>query len=257
MKAHEDQVDKSKIYIGTSGWHYAHWVGPFYPEDAPPDAFLAYYARKLRSVEINHTFYQLPDPATLAKWRDSTPAGFLFACKASRYITHMKKLKDPAPATRRFFDAVTMLGNKLGPILFQLPPRWCVDADRLTRFLEALPERLRFAFEFRDESWFTPRICELLARHNAALCAYDLDRRRSPVKVTASFVYVRLHGPDGPYRGQYDGWTLCGWARRFLTWSKAGLDIYCYLDNDELGYAAQDAMRLAEMVADRSTDAGS
>jgi uncharacterized protein YecE (DUF72 family) len=240
-----------KILIGTSGWHYPHWIGPFYPKGIHADAFLEWYARKLRSVEINNTFYHLPEPAILAQWRDATPARFVFACKASRYVTHMKKLKDPVSATSRFFDAVTNLGDKLGPILFQLPPRWHADPERLARFLDALPQDFRYAFEFRDESWFTPRVYDLLQRHDAALCAYDLDRYRSPNKPTASFAYVRLHGPDGPYRGQYDGRTLRGWARRFLAWRKAGLDVYCYFDNDEGGYAAQDALKLCDMVVER------
>jgi uncharacterized protein YecE (DUF72 family) len=250
-------VAGGKIHIGTSGWHYAHWVGPFYPEGTEPHAFLAYYARGLHSVEINSTFYRLPEPATLAEWRDITPDGFVFACKASRYITHMKKLKDPARTIRRFLAAVATLGGKLGPILFQLPPRWRVDVERLARFLAALPEQFRFAFEFRDESWFTPEVCDLLARHGAAFAAYDLDGRRSPVRVTAGFVYVRLHGPDGPYRGQYDGRTLAGWARHITAWREAGLDVFCYFDNDEAGYAPQDAMRLAGMVASGGADGGS
>jgi uncharacterized protein YecE (DUF72 family) len=244
-----------EIYIGTSGWHYAHWSGPFYPESMKADAYLSFYASKFRSVEINNTFYHLPEPKTLAQWRDITPPGFLFACKASRYITHMKKLKDPGQTVCRFFDVIATLGPKLGPILFQLPPHWHLDSERLRLFLAALPGGLRFAFEFRDESWFAPQVFELLEQRGAAFCAYDFNGRQSPVRVTASFVYVRLHGPDGPYRGQYSGRTLAGWAKRFLAWQKSGLDIYCYFDNDEAAYAAQDAMRLAGMVAGRSAAA--
>jgi uncharacterized protein YecE (DUF72 family) len=245
------------VHIGTSGWHYRHWIGPFYPDGTSPDDFFAWYAGNLRWVEINDTFCQLPQPAVLAEWCDRTPRGFVFACKASRYITHMKKLKDPTETTARFFAAIVALGDKLEPILFQLPPRWHIDADRLARFLDALPAGFRFAFEFRDESWFTPRVFELLARHDTALCAYDFDGLRSPMRVTASFVYVRLHGPDGPYRGDYDGRTLFGWTRRFLTWRKSALDVYRYFDNDEAGFAAQNAVRRARMAARRSTDAGS
>jgi len=237
------------IHIGTSGWHYPHWVGPFYPEGTRPEDFLGFYARRFGSVEINSAFYRLPDRATFARWRDGTPRGFLFACKASRYITHMKKLKDPAQSTTRFFDAAAALGDKLGPILFQLPPRWRADTARLARFLEALPGGFRYAFEFRDPSWFTPPVRKLLAAHGAALCIYDLDRRRSPVAVTADFVYLRLHGPDGPYRGKYDGRTLFGWTRRVIAWRKSGLDVFCYFDNDEKGYAPADALQLARMVA--------
>ncbi len=237
-----------RIHIGTSGWHYAQWVGPFYPEGARPETFLAYYARVFRTTEINSTFYRLPTPEVLAAWRERVPSDFVFACKASRYITHMKKLKDPPQACRRFFEVVDTLAGKLGPILFQLPPRWRVDPDRLEAFLAALPRDRRFAFEFRDESWFTPVVYDLLQRHQAAFCVYDLGGRCAPARVTADFVYLRLHGPGGPYRGSYDAGALAAWARRILTWRKAGLDVYCYFDNDEQGYATQDARRLMELV---------
>ena len=236
------------IHIGTSGWHYGHWVGPFYPEGVKPEDYLAYYAGRFAAVEINNTFYRLPAPEVLAGWRVSTPPAFMFACKASRYITHMKKLKDPEQSIRSFFDAVDVLGAKLGPVLFQLPPRWHVDAARLRTFLAALPGGHRYAFEFRDETWFTPDVYEALADHNAAFCIYDLDRSRSPVKITADFAYVRLHGPDGPYRGQYDGRTLSGWVRRFRRWTGEGRDVYCFFDNDERGYAVDDAHRMLQMV---------
>jgi uncharacterized protein YecE (DUF72 family) len=240
-----------RIHIGTSGWHYDHWVGPFYPEGSRPDTFLAYYARVFPTTEINNTFYRLPAPEVLAAWRDRTPGDFTFACKASRYITHMKKLKDPRQSCERFFEAVEMLAGKLGPILFQLPPKWRVDPGRLEAFLAALPRDHRFAFEFRDESWFTPAVYDLLGHHRAAFCIYDLGGRCAPDQVTADFVYLRLHGPGGPYCGSYDAGALAIWAGRILTWRKAGLDIYCYLDNDEQGYATQDARRLMELVGPR------
>ena len=240
----------AEIHIGTSGWHYDHWVGPFYPERMKPDAFLGFYAEHFGAAEINNTFYQLPEPGTLAEWREATPGRFLFACKASRYITHMKKLKDPDDSIRRFFEVVGALGDKLGPILFQLPPRWRVDSGRLAAFLEALPGGRRYAFEFRDESWFTDEVLELLSRHGAAFCIYDIAGRRSAIEVTAEFVYVRLHGPGAAYEGTYDGRTLHGWARRFRGWRDEGCDVYCFFDNDQNGYAARDALRIKEMLAD-------
>src|SRR5512139_3472241 len=151
------------IHIGTSGWHYHHWRGPFYPEDMSSEEFLSHYARSFQTVEINNTFYQLPSSETLAAWRDGTPRQFLFACKASRYITHMKKLADPAQTTARFFEAIQILGPKLGPVLFQLPPRWHANVDRLRTFLRSLPKTFRFAFEFRDSSWFGPATYAALA----------------------------------------------------------------------------------------------
>jgi uncharacterized protein YecE (DUF72 family) len=236
------------IHIGTSGWHYDHWVGPFYPSGMRPEAFLAHYAHSFRTTEINNTFYRLPRPETLAAWRDRTPQGFIFACKASRYITHMKKLRDPEVSCRRFLEAVEVLADKLGPILFQLPPRWRVDPGRLMAFLAALPRRRRFAFEFRDDSWFAPEVYRLLRRSDAAFCIYELAGRRAPVEITADFVYLRLHGPGGPYQGRYDDRALAAWAARILMWRKAGHDVYCYFDNDERGHAARDARRLIEMV---------
>lgn len=241
----------TRIHIGTSGWHYEHWVGPFYPEAVPAEDYLSFYAERFAAVEVNNTFYQLPARETLVSWRDGTPGDFLFACKASRYITHMKKLKDPRDSLRRFFEVVEALDPKLGPILFQLPPRWHVDVERLEGFLEALPAGRRYAFEFRDESWFAAEVYDALARHNAAFCIYDLAGRRSPVEVTADFAYVRLHGPDRAYRGSYDGRTLYGWLRRFLRWRGEERDVYCFFDNDEKGYAALDALRMMEMLGRR------
>ncbi len=236
------------ILIGTSGWHYRHWVGPFYPDDMRPAEFLPHYARFFATTEINSTFYRLPTTPTLASWRDATPPGFVFACKASRYITHMKKLRDPEPSAKRFFQTIEALGDKLGPILFQLPPRWRADADRLAAFLAALPSGGRYVFELRDESWSTPAIYKLLERRNVALCIYELDRRRSPIEITADFIYLRLHGPGGPYQGSYDDRALADWAARLLTWRKAGLDVYAYFDNDEKAHAVGDARRLCARV---------
>ncbi len=237
------------IRIGTSGWHYVHWVGPVYPQDMPANAFLDFYGQHFGTAEVNATFYRLPSRKTLIGWRERTPPGFVFACKASRYITHMKKLKDPSPSTSTFFSTIDALEDKLGPVLFQLPPRWHADPQRLAAFLKALPGGYRVAFEFRDETWFRDDIYDLLAEHNVALCAYDLNGHRSPVILTANFAYVRLHGPGGPYRGRYDGRTLRGWARKLMSWQEDGIDVYFYFDNDEQGYAALDAQRLLAMTA--------
>jgi uncharacterized protein YecE (DUF72 family) len=240
-----------RAYVGTSGWHYSHWVGPFYPAGTSGSAYLSHYMRWFRTVEINNTFYQLPARATLAAWREATPTDFVFACKASRYITHMKKLTDPERSTTPFFETIAALGTKLGPVLFQLPPRWSANPPRLESFLETLPPGNRFAFEFRDESWFGRDTCDVLAAHNAAFCIYDLAGRRSPLKVTADFAYIRLHGPAGPYRGRYGRRNLRHWAREFSTWLHAGKDVYCYFDNDENGFAVQDALVLRELIEGR------
>jgi uncharacterized protein YecE (DUF72 family) len=215
-----------------------------------PADFLPHYAGLLDTVEINNTFYRLATPAAAGAWRDATPPGFLFTAKGSRFVTHMKKLKDPEEGLRRFFEPLAPLGAKLGPVVFQLPPRWRADLGRLTAFLQALPPGRRRAFELRDESWLAPDTYKLLERHGAALCLWDLAGRQSPVRVTADFVYVRLHGPGGPYQGSYADEVLAAWAARMLAWRAAGISTYCYFDNDDRGYAPLDALRLARRVRD-------
>jgi uncharacterized protein YecE (DUF72 family) len=236
------------IRIGTSGWSYDHWVGPFYPEDLPRDRRLRYYAERFRSVEIDSSFYGLPRRSTLRAWRDEVPADFVFAAKASRYITHMKKLRDPRQGLDRFLKRMGALGDRLGPVVFQLPPRWRFDAGRLEAFLQALGRGFRCAFELRDPSWLNAEALALLERHRAAFCIYDLGGFLSPKEVTADFVYVRLHGPGGPYQGSYGDAALSGWARAISGWSRKGLSVYCYFDNDDRGYAASNAARLQEML---------
>lgn len=237
-----------KIHIGTSGWSYKHWKGRFYPPDLPAGKWLAWYAGRFRSVEINHSFYRLPREETLEAWKGTVPQGFLFAAKASRFITHMKKLQDPGKTVPPFLERIGVLGDALGPILFQLPPGWRFDADRLSSFLDSLDASRRYAFELRDPDWINDRALEILSRRGAAFCIYDLDGRLSPKEVTADFVYVRLHGPGGAYRGSYDARTLAGWAGAFSTWCAGGREVFCYFDNDEKGFAAENARRLAGMV---------
>jgi uncharacterized protein YecE (DUF72 family) len=239
------------IHIGTSGWHYRHWVGPFYPEGMPPSKFLRFYAEQFHSVEINNSFYKLPSENVLREWKNTVPRGFLFAVKASRFITHMKKLKDAQGSFQKFFDRVAVLEETLGPILFQLPPRWRSNPERLEEFLSSLPGGLRYAFEFRDPSWFCPEVEAVMRKHRAATCIFEFDYWLSPRVLTADFVYVRLHGPAGRYQGQYSEDVLAGWAADFRRWSRGGKDVYCYFDNDQAGYAAQDALRLQDMVRRR------
>ncbi len=241
-------ASRGELRIGTSGWHYDHWIGRFYPEKARKADLLSIYTETFDSVEINNTFYQLPSPETLSAWSEQTGEGFLFACKGSRYITHMKKLKDPKESVARFFEVVDALGNKLGPILFQLPPNWRANAERLEAFLDGLPDGHRYAFEFRDESWFAPDVLAALYSHGAGLCIYELGDQRSPLEVTADFVYVRLHGPGEAYQGEYDAGTLAAWSRLISGWRDDGRDVFCYFDNDEKAYAAFNARSLLALV---------
>lgn len=237
---------KKKIFIGTSGWHYSHWKGPFYPKDLPEKHFLEHYVQHFSTVELNRTFYSLPKRKVFEDYGATVPRSFLFSVKASRYITHNKKLKDPKLPLRRFFHAVTGLKKHLGPILFQLPPHWKANPERLETFLKALPKRYRYAFELRDPRWLTDEIYLLLKRYRAALCIYDFEGSASPKILTAPFVYIRLHGPkSAAYQGRYSMAALKKWA----AWiRKQECDVYCYFDNDQAGYAALNALELAKLL---------
>jgi uncharacterized protein YecE (DUF72 family) len=240
---------RGRCYIGTSGWSYRHWRGPFYPRGMAKGAEqLCFYAERFDTVEVNGTFYRLIEVDTFGRWREQTPERFVFACKGSRYLTHMKRLKDPKQGVGRFFERVEALEDKLGPVVFQLPGRFKPDRERLARFLAALPRRRRYAFEFRDPAWFEPAILKLLAEQDAALCLYEFAGQQAPLEVTASFVYIRLHGPEGAYKGSYDDRALRTWAKRMRAWAKKGLDVYCYFDNDDRGLAPKNALRLKELL---------
>ncbi len=188
-------VGEVKIFIGTSGWHYKHWLGVFYPPGTSGGEMFEFYARHFDTVEINNSFYRLPTANTFDNWRESSPRNFCFAVKGSRFITHMKKLKDPKISSAKFFLLAERLEKKLGPILFQLPPRWKLNLERLSAFLDDLPARHKYVFEFRDESWLVTPVFELLRRHNAAFCVHDFADMKVPREITADFSYIRFHGP--------------------------------------------------------------
>ncbi|WP_029898979.1 DUF72 domain-containing protein [Desulfohalovibrio reitneri] len=236
-------------FVGTSGWSYPHWRGTFYPGGLPRDEELAFCAERFGALEINNTFYSLPGREAVLGWRKAVPKGFPFAVKASRYLTHMKKLKDPRQGVDSFFAAVDALGPNLGPVLFQLPPNWRVNIKRLRAFLDALPDGRRFAFEFRDTSWITEETLDLLRERKAAFCIYHLAGYFSPKEVTTDFIYIRLHGPGDKYQGSYPERDLADWAGAISAWTAEGLDVYCFFDNDQEGYAAHNAARLAEMIS--------
>lgn len=235
------------LHIGTSGWHYKHWLGRFYPERTPASKMLAFYQQHFDTVELNNSFYQLPKKPALESWRDSTPDAFCFAVKGSRFLTHMKKLKDAEAGLQKFLGAVETLREKLGPVLFQLPPNWEADVDRLRSFLTLLPAYHRYAFEFRNPTWEQPAIYHLLGEFKVARCIFDLAGYQSPLDVTADFTYVRLHGPGGKYQGSYSDKALAIWARRIRQWRGKLQAVYVYFDNDDSGYAAANALRLKEL----------
>ena len=241
------------IYIGTSGYHYKHWRNIFYPAGTQPAHYLQHYLHYFSTVEINNSFYRLPTSETFANWRLAVPDNFLFSVKASRFITHMKKLKDPQQSFGNFLQNVVALEEKLGPILFQLPPRWSCDLLRFEQFLKALPTGFLYTFEFRDHSWYNEAVYNLLRQYQAAFCIYDLEQHQSPILVTTHFVYIRLHGPLGKYNGSYSDEALHEWAARAVNWAQAGKAVYIYFDNDIGGHAVVDAQRLQHLVTTLSS----
>ena len=238
------------LRIGTSGFHYKHWIGNFYPARMPAPHMLAHYVECFDCVELNNTFYMLPKIETLQRWRDATPAAFQFAVKGSGFITHNKKLSEPRHALQNLIPRVTEgLGKKLGPILFQTPPQWQMNTERLREFLAALPRHLRFAFEFRHASWHCTQVYELLSRYNAAFCIYEIAGLQAPIAITADWTYVRLHGPgQQKYQGNYSHSALQGWAERIAAWSALSA-VHLYFDNDHHGYAAANALALKRLIA--------
>ncbi|PWT86667.1 MAG: DUF72 domain-containing protein [Blastocatellia bacterium] len=249
MKAHQ-QVTGSTILIGCSGWQYRHWRGDFYPQKLPLDRWLEYYASRFDTVEINNTFYRLPEGVTFGQWRRRVPRGFVFAVKASRFLTHMKKLKDPEDALALFFCRARALGPSMGPVLYQLPPRWPVNIERLRVFLRKLPKNRLHALEFRDVSWYGDTVIDLMKRYKIALCLHDMQGSASHRLTTAPFVYLRFHG-TAKYAGSYDDETLEGWADWLSDQARAGLCVYVYFNNDVGGHAPRDAARLQAMINKR------
>ncbi|MGN6491458.1 MAG: DUF72 domain-containing protein [Agriterribacter sp.] len=241
-------MKKAAIYIGTSGWQYAHWKKRFYPDKLSTKDQLSYYATKLSTVEVNNSFYATPVKQHLQKWAATVPETFLFAIKVNRYFTHLKKLHTTKAEITQFVKLVSHLGNKLGPLLLQLPPRWKVNIERLKTFLDTLPPKHRYVFEFRNDTWHTQEVYDLLQKHNCALCIYELEHYISPLVLTADFVYIRLHGPAQKYRGSYSAATLGKWAKNCRKWLQQKKDVYVYFDNDEKAFAPANALQLIEKV---------
>jgi uncharacterized protein YecE (DUF72 family) len=236
------------LNIGTSGWHYQHWRGSFYPAKLSSAEMLAWYAQQFSTVEINNTFYRLPTQDALLRWRQIAPPGFTFSVKASRFITHLKRLREPHDPIARFFSRVGLLGDRLGPILFQLPPNWPLNFERLEQFLPALPLKHRYAFEFRDPSCYAAETYDLLRRHNVALCLHDWRGMSWPIELTADFTYIRLHGPQGTYQGNYTPGMLRNLGKRILQWQYQLADIFVYFNNDQGGYAIKNAKSLEKFL---------
>lgn len=239
----------TQVHIGTSGWTYDGWRGPFYPADLPKKDWLSWYAEQFSSTEINGSFYRTPSLAAVAAWHEQTPEDFVFAWKASKFITHWKRLSEKSVNSIELMETrLKKLRRKIGPVLFQLPARFKADRERLASFLKLLPKRYRYAFEFRDKSWYDDSLLEVLGNRNVALCISDHVDAPAPWQVTADFVYVRGHGPTGEYHSRYPQQTLTEWHRIIGKWRRQRIDIYCYFDNDQKSAAPKDARLLQQMV---------
>ena len=237
------------LHVGCSGWNYKHWRGSFYPADLSQKEWLQWYARHFQTVEINNSFYRLPEETTFEHWRAQSPPGFVFAVKASRYLTHMKKLRDPGEPLDRLLSHARGLGRKLGPILYQLPAQFRIDIPRLETFLDALPRRRRHVIEFRDVSWYVPQVFELLEQHGVVLCLHDKDGSAIDSQFVGPFVYVRFHGTNGRYHGSYSDAALSAWAQTLADRWRRGQPVYAYFNNDPNADATRNAATLKRMLS--------
>ncbi len=246
----------ARTFVGTSGWNYKHWSdGVFYPRGMKQGEWLAYFARHFDTVEINNTFYHLPARRVFEDWHASTPPNFTFAVKASRFITHMKKLADPQEHVRNFLENASGLREKLGIVLFQLPPYWKFNPDRLEALFDFVSTQeivpgLRSALEVRHESWNVEECFEVLRRYNVSLALADWPGLTIEGPVTADFVFLRRHGPGSLYASDYPDSYLRRDARRIQGWVTEGKDVYIYFNNDAYGYAVKNALRLKELLGE-------
>lgn len=236
--------------VGTSGWHYEHWRRVFYPGDLPKSKWLAYYCQHFSTVEINNSFYRLPSETAFQQWRDTVPAGFVFALKVSRLITHLKKLRNSEAPLKLFLDRANLLQDRFGPLLYQLPPMMHRHDDVLEEFLKLLPANRRHTFEFRHESWLDAEIFKILAKYNVALCLLDMPDMTTPTIATADFAYMRFHGSTDLYASNYSDGALRRRARDLREMSKRQnlKAVYIYFNNDAYGYAVKNAMTLKSIL---------
>ncbi|HXG23450.1 MAG TPA: DUF72 domain-containing protein [Chthonomonadales bacterium] len=237
------------VRIGTSGWMYKDWRGIFYPQNLPTREWLSYYMQHFDTVEVNNTFYHLPLSQTFDRWREIAPAGFLYAVKASRLITHYRKLEDVAEPLQNLLERARRLGPHLGPMLYQLPPRWPCNLSRLREFLALLPTGLEHVFEFRDPSWCCMEVRDLLTERGIGFCIHDLHGFECPLWVTGSVAYIRFHGPgQARYTGRYDMESLQIWAERIDAYRRGGCCVYAYFNNDYAGHAITNARELRGLL---------
>jgi uncharacterized protein YecE (DUF72 family) len=256
---HIPLIEMANAYIGTSGWNYKHWSnGEFYPKDIKPADWLKFYVERFETVEINNSFYRLPSEAAFQSWRKQVPQEFVFAVKASRFLTHIKRLKEPEAPLELFFSRAKHLEGRLGPVLFQLPPQMKMDLERLETFLRALKPhmkklRVRCVIEFRDATWLVPPIFDLLREHRVGLCFADWRETHVTEPITADFVYVRRHyGSAGG--GNYSKKDLAADVQDIRAWLRRGFDVYMYFNNDMGGHAVRNAMYVQQALVTAGSD---
>lgn len=240
---------RAKLYIGTSGWMYDHWSGGvFYPPDLPKSQWLDHYQQVFDTVEINNTFYHLPKEQTFKNWHTAVPEKFIYAVKANRFITHIKRLNQARDSVKLFMGRARLLKDNLGPILYQLPPRWKANPERLKDFEKTLPKKTVNVFEFRDPSWFNEEIYAILKKNKLNFCIYSMPGVECPEIVTGPVVYIRMHGGSMLYGSNYSDRELKDLARKIKGFLRKKLTVYVYFNNDAYGYAVKNALRLKELV---------
>ncbi len=242
-------MDSKGLYIGTSGYSYAHWKGDFYPPDIKAADYLSFYARHFNTVEINYSFYHIPPEKSIQKWRGQVPPDFLFTLKANRQITHRAKLQNVEGITRVMTWRMHLLKEKAGVLLFQLPPSFSIDLPRLEKFLHTLPQRVRCAFEFRHISWFTEETLTLLKEYEAGFCVLSAPDFPIVVRATAPFVYFRFHGQNQWIHYNYSDDELRFWAEKIQAFREEGREVFAYFNNDPEANAVRNALRLKEILS--------
>ena len=238
----------TEYLIGTSGWHYAHWEGIFYPKGLNKVQWLPFYVQHFNTVELNASFYRQPQARTFAHWKETTPIGFKFSVKVSRFITHIRRLRDVEDALLKCYSSAAELGDKLGAFLYQLPPQMKADESTLLYFLKQLKPSCHHVFEFRNVSWFNDTIFRLLQAHKAGFCVMDMPGLNCPAVATADYAYFRFHGASSKYSSNYSEAELSRWANKIRGLAKDIKTFYIYFNNDHNAYAVINAARLRQML---------
>jgi uncharacterized protein YecE (DUF72 family) len=238
----------TQYYIGTSGWHYDDWRGRFYPEKLPKAKWLEFYAQHFATLELNNPFYHLPSEKAFQNWHDTSPADFIFAVKVSRFITHIKRLKDCDEAVNNFMSRAALLKEKLGPLLYQLPPGLHRDDDRLRSFLTILRQGIKHTIEFRHKSWFDEEVFDILRKYHVGFCIFDTPKLTSPIMATADFAYIRFHGSGSLYSCRYSDKEIAYWAKKISRLARNLKEVYIYFNNDVAGYALENARMIRKYL---------